>query len=287
VKRVIIIKKFYLISIAICVSVILFLTFKPEAPLAIAKNSNKLVLKNKIVPKNISPAPAIESNSYVVKKGESLYLIAKKYGVAVSSLMDANGLKSNLIYPGQTLLIPTEKIPAPTVPKTPVADETSGNPWLIKVVKYSHTLDIYYQGQKWRSYQIDIGDNGYGDKTVAGDHKTPEGTFYTTEKSILSPEDYYLGTRWMRLSYPNIEDAQRGLQNGIIDYATYNEIVTAINKGRTPPQKTALGGGVGIHGGDKAEFQKDWTWGCVGLSNHDIEEFFDKIPVGTKVVIQK
>lgn len=283
----IIIKKFYLISIVICVSVILFLTFKPEAPLAIAKNSNKLITKNEIVPENVNPAPSTRSNSHVIKKGESLYLISKKYGVTVSSLMNANGLKSNLIYPGQTLLIPTGKTPAPTVPKAPVADETSGNPWLIKVAKYSHTLDIYYQGQKWRSYQIDIGDSGYGDKTVAGDHKTPEGTFYTTEKSILSPEDYYLGTRWMRLSYPNIEDAQRGLQNGIIDYATYNEIVTAINAGRTPPQNTALGGGVGIHGGDKSEFQKDWTWGCVGLTNQDIEGFFDKIPVGTKVVIQK
>ncbi len=289
-ERAIIIKKFYIITIAICIPVILFLAFKPEAPLAIAKNPNKVVAKNEIVSKNANPAPSTRSNSHVVKQGESLYLISQKYGTTVPNLMDANGLKSTLIYSGQTLIIPDENTPAPAAPKEkqpPVTDGKSGNPWVIKVSKYNHTLDIYYQGQKWRSYQVDIGDNGFGDKQVAGDHKTPEGTFYTTEKSILDPVDQYLGSRWMRLSYPNIEDAERGLKEGIIDNATYNEIVTAINEGRMPPQRTALGGGIGIHGGDKPEFESDWTWGCVGLADQDIEEFFDKIPVGTQVIISK
>ncbi|MCL6591097.1 MAG: L,D-transpeptidase [Firmicutes bacterium] len=165
--------------------------------------------------------------------------------------------------------------------------DDSGNPWLIIVSKSRQVLDVYYQNQKWGSYHVELGDGGLGDKQMAGDHKTPEGIFYITEKSVLNPADEYLGTRWMRLSYPNAEDAARGLQQGLISAAEYNQIIAALHQKQTPPQKTALGGGIGIHGGDKPEFNPNWTWGCVGLSDRDIEEFFDNIPVGTTVLIQK
>lgn len=381
----ILIKKIYLISIAIFFPIILFLALKQGAPLAIAEPSNiakpvvKSNLKNAksgVKPQKVNPVSSTSITRHIVGNGESLYLIAQKYKVTVQSLMNANGLKSTSIYPGQTLKIParnssaskapkvnpgspasikkhvvgngeslyliaqkykvtvqslmnanglkstsiypgqTLKIPAGNSatpkengsvsgPQKPAGSSqkpagssqdnnppeenkpNSGNPWLIKVSKYDHTLTVLYQGQEYRSYHVELGDNGLGAKMVAGDHKTPEGTYYITEKSVLNPEDEFLGTRWMRLSYPNIAAAQRGLQDGIIDHETYNEIVTANNEGRTPPQGTALGGGVGIHGGDKPEFNHDWTWGCVGLANKDIETFFDKIPVGTTVIIQK
>ncbi len=45
-------------------------------------------------------------DKYVVKKGDSLYEIAKKYGVTISEIVDANTLTSNMLYPGQELLIP-------------------------------------------------------------------------------------------------------------------------------------------------------------------------------------
>lgn len=44
---------------------------------------------------------------YVVKKGDSLYTIAQKYGVSVTELTDINMLTSNVIYPNQVLLIPS------------------------------------------------------------------------------------------------------------------------------------------------------------------------------------
>jgi LysM repeat protein len=298
---VILIKKFYLICLAICLPIILFFAWKQGTPLAIAEPSNKIAkpvvklkvndAKNEETPQKVNPVSSLSVNRHIVGNGESLYLIAQKYRVTVQSLMNANGLTSTAIYPGQTLTIPAGNSATP-----PQGNDSEGNgevkpkpgnPWLIKVSKYNHTLDIYYQGQEYLSYHVELGDNGLGAKLVAGDHKTPEGTFYITEKSVLNPEDEFLGSRWMRLSYPNIADAQRGLQEGIIDRETYNEIVTAINEGRTPPQKTALGGGVGIHGGDKPEFNHDWTWGCVGLANKDIETFFDNIPAGTPVIIQK
>lgn len=62
------------------------------------------------------------SNTYVVQPGDQLLKIARAYGVTLAALKAANGLTSDLIVPGQVLLIPT---PAPTSPsRTPTAPST-------------------------------------------------------------------------------------------------------------------------------------------------------------------
>ena len=43
---------------------------------------------------------------YVVKPGDSLYMIAKRYNVSIDSLKQVNHLVSNVIYPNQILFIP-------------------------------------------------------------------------------------------------------------------------------------------------------------------------------------
>ena len=44
--------------------------------------------------------------TYIVKKGDTLYKIARTYGVSVDDLVRWNGIKNrNLIYPGQELKI--------------------------------------------------------------------------------------------------------------------------------------------------------------------------------------
>lgn len=48
----------------------------------------------------------IDYVEYIVKKGDSLYTIAKKYDTTVASLTDINMLTSNAIFPGQILLVP-------------------------------------------------------------------------------------------------------------------------------------------------------------------------------------
>ena len=48
--------------------------------------------------------------NYTVEKGDSLYSIAKKYGISVESLKSANNLTSNILNIGQTLKIPTENV---------------------------------------------------------------------------------------------------------------------------------------------------------------------------------
>lgn len=45
--------------------------------------------------------------SYIVKTGDSLYTIAKKYNTTVEELMKINHLSSSMIYPNQVLFIPS------------------------------------------------------------------------------------------------------------------------------------------------------------------------------------
>jgi lipoprotein-anchoring transpeptidase ErfK/SrfK len=59
--------------------------------------------------------------------------------------------------------------------------------------------------------------------------------------------------------------------------------VKASKRKATPPQNTALGGDIYIHGNGA---RSDWTWGCVALENEDIQELFDAVMVGTPVTIK-
>lgn len=237
------------------------------------------------------------SNEYTVVPGDSLYLIAKKNNLSIDQLRQANNLKSDMLTPGQKLLIPksstnTSPLVPSTKPLTQLLKEKgiSGNiPNLtILVDKSDHLLTLMSGSTPIKSYHVAFGDSGLGDKVKSGDHKTPEGTFYIAERSVLSPTDNYLGSRWMRVSYPNIEDAERGLRTGLIDQATHQQIVNAINNGQIPPQNTALGGGIGIHGASNNGINSgdSWTWGCIGLTNTDVNEIYDYIGVGTKLIIR-
>ena len=246
----------------------------------------------------IKAAGRSSGTSYTVKPGDTLYLIAARTGSSVTSIKQASGLKTDTIYPGQSLTIP--KASSPVTPpvtsakslKTILQEKGIASPipnLKIVVDKSDHLLTLYSGSTKLKSYWIATGDSGQGDKQKAGDHKTPEGTFYIAQRSVLSPSDRYLGSRWMRVSYPNIEDAQRGLDSGLIDLSVYQEIVRANNNREILPQNTALGGGIGIHGGSGTydNLGDHWTWGCMALTNSNVNEIYDYISVGTRLVIQQ
>lgn len=51
-------------------------------------------------------APASAASTYVVQPGDTLFLVAQKYGTTVNNITAANSLHTTTIYPGQALTIP-------------------------------------------------------------------------------------------------------------------------------------------------------------------------------------
>jgi murein L,D-transpeptidase YafK len=148
----------------------------------------------------------------------------------------------------------------------------------IIVRKKRRALEVYDGGKLIKTFTVVLGFAPSGDKEIEGDGKTPEGEFYVFTKNAESKFHLSLG-----LSYPSKDDAERGLDAGVITGSERDAIVSAIDNKTMPPQKTALGGEIYIHGGG---VESDWTWGCVALKNEEIEELFRVIPVGTKVMIK-
>ena len=148
----------------------------------------------------------------------------------------------------------------------------------IVVYKKERKLELYSDQTLLRTYRIGLGFSPVADKQREGDGATPEGDFYVWVKNNKSA--YYLS---LGISYPNAEDAARGLRDALITKAQHDSIVEATRKKVGPPQYTKLGGLIYIHGhGAKS----DWTLGCVALENADIKELYDAVRVGTPVTIK-
>lgn len=148
----------------------------------------------------------------------------------------------------------------------------------VVVEKSARRLSLYSGGEVVRSFRIGLGESPVGDKVRAGDRRTPEGTYYVCVKNARSA--FYLS---LGINYPNAEDAERGLRDGLITRAQHRRIVRAARSNATPPWNTSLGGEIFIHGGGS---QSDWTWGCVALENAHVKELFDTLPLGTPVHIE-
>ena len=75
---------------------------------------NGLFSPNEVVVGSLLVVPVMGKRNYqyyTVKKGDSIYEIAKKYGIAYNLLLQLNGLdKDDYIYPNQSLMLPAEGI---------------------------------------------------------------------------------------------------------------------------------------------------------------------------------
>lgn len=147
---------------------------------------------------------------------------------------------------------------------------------VIVVKKSTHFLELWENGKKKQSYVITSSEKK-GDKEISGDMKTPEGEFYVCLKNPNSQYHLALG-----ISYPEKEDAERGLKNGVIDQETYDKIIAALEAGETPDWSTALGGYVEIHGNRQ---DTDMTRGCIGMRDTDLDILYDSVEVGDKILI--
>ena len=159
-----------------------------------------------------------------------------------------------------------------------------GQAWPLKqpkilIEKAERRLTLLAEGRALMTYRVGLGAAPELDKVREGDHRTPEGSFYLCSRNAASPFHLFLG-----VSYPGEPEAERGLRQGLISKAQAAAIKKATRLKGVTPQFTKLGGLVGIHGGGNSS---DWTWGCIALTNADIEELWVACPPGTPVEIRK
>ena len=146
---------------------------------------------------------------------------------------------------------------AATLP-APAADVAQAD--RILVLKGARRLELLRAGEVLRSYAIRLGPNPIGPKIFEYDGRTPEGDYVIDRRS--RSRRYHLA---LHISYPQAANRARAAKYGL------------------PP-----GGGVFIHGtpGTGNRFQRDWTDGCIAVSDRAIEEIWRRVKVGTPIEIR-
>jgi hypothetical protein len=176
---------------------------------------------------------------------------------------------------------PPPPAPAPVAPKPP--------PPCLHIArlvahKAERRLEIQCEGGFVFSVTAAFGRDPSGPKAAAGDHRTPEG-----EYRVAGPARPSRFHRFVPIDYPSPADADAALAEGRLSRADHRRIREAHERGVMPPQDTPLGGLLGLHGegarwrGDSK--QLDWTFGCIGLADRDLDFVADRVKRGTPVSI--
>jgi murein L,D-transpeptidase YafK len=135
----------------------------------------------------------------------------------------------------------------------------------IVIEKSARTLSILRGGLELKTYRVALGRNPIGPKQEEGDMKTPEGIYQIDAHK--SDSDYHLA---LHISYPSGEDRARAAQRGV---SAGSDI-----------EIHGLPNGAGTLG--SAHRLRDWTAGCIALTNEEIEELSRVTPDGTTIEIR-
>lgn len=135
----------------------------------------------------------------------------------------------------------------------------------VLVVKSERKLYLQRRGRVIKAYPIKLGLNPYGHKQREGDFRTPEGKYELVARNPRS--EFFLS---IKISYPNREDAAVASEAGF------------------PP-----GGLIMIHGQPNVPKKspehyatRDWTDGCIALSNADMVDVWMRTTVGIPIEIR-
>ena len=148
--------------------------------------------------------------------------------------------------------------------ETVAESKRNGAPAII-VDKLRRELHLYDDGIRMATFRAELGANGLLPKKHAGDRATPEGKYRVVETRQNGSTAFY---KALLLNYPNAEDRVR---------------FKAAQQRGTIPSRVGIGNLIEVHGegGDG----KDWTNGCVALSNRDMDDVFRRSRVGMPVTI--
>ena len=164
---------------------------------------------------------------------------------------------------------PAKAPPAPPAPPAPVAAPEEeplrlahadiGSVDSILVDKGARRLYLMRAGAVLAWAPISLGREPAGTKLRQGDLRTPEGDYVLDWRNPVSR--FY---RSIHISYPNAADLERAAAGGV-----------------NP------GGAIFIHGTpDPVLLGRDWTTGCIAVSNSDMDLIWQLVPDGTPITIR-
>lgn len=135
----------------------------------------------------------------------------------------------------------------------------------IIVHKKDRTLELVQGGRVIETYKIALGGNPVGAKGRQGDHRTPEGMYVIDSRNAQSKFH-----RSLHISYPNAADREHARKLGV-----------------------SPGGDIMIHGLPNgygfvgtAHRARDWTDGCIAVTDEEIEEIWKLVDNGTQIEIR-
>jgi murein L,D-transpeptidase YafK len=165
------------------------------------------------------------------------------------------------------------------------AGHPSRDTWILVDTK-SETLSVFRGGELvQRFHGIAIGRGGLSTDRTRGDGTTPLGTFHISRIHPSAQFELFFG-----IDFPRPEQARRAFHAGRIGPTDYERILAAHERNRPPPQETALGGALGIHGlgnGSKRVHEAlNWTQGCIALTNQQIHSLSQWIQLGMRVEVR-
>lgn len=134
----------------------------------------------------------------------------------------------------------------------------------VEVFKAERRLELKRDGHVLKSFRVALGFAPRFHKEREGDGRTPEGVYEIDARNPRS--SFHLS---LRVSYPDQKDEAQAAALGV------------------PP-----GGDIYIHGLPNGPRKwlvghpdKDWTMGCVAVTNQEMSEIWSLVPTGARVVI--
>ncbi|GIK22445.1 MAG: L,D-transpeptidase [Ignavibacteriota bacterium] len=158
----------------------------------------------------------------------------------------------------------------------------------IVVERKNYTLSVYEDTVLIKSYRASFGRNLTDKKKRYNDGATPVGTYKIC--SISDDKNYY---KFVKINYPNLDDASDALRKSFITQKEFNQIKFEFYYEECVSYNQVLGGNIGIQGIGRLNlifknlpFVYNWTDGSIALSNEDLDEIIKVIKPGTQIVIK-
>ncbi len=135
----------------------------------------------------------------------------------------------------------------------------------VLVEKANRTMSLLSHGKVIKKYRISLGFEPLGAKTQQGDGRTPEGKYRLDFRN--SKSQFY---KSLHISYPNAKDRESARKRHV-----------------------SPGGDVFVHGlgsnyswVESSHTLRDWTAGCIAVTNQEIDEIWKLVKDGTEIEIR-